>query len=186
MHPQLDEYRSEFQDVKSVARALSAEADTEMMRTHLDGTTWSPVQCIDHLNTAGWLLLRSVEETIRRGRDRGPYADPPFEYGFISRWYIRSMRPQSRWTFTAPSIYEPEPTDTLYPREAMDEFRALQDQFSECVGAAEGLDLRRLRMSSPAVPFFRISLGAWFESIIAHERRHLEQARSLLESMATN
>lgn len=183
MHPQLEAYRSNFQDVKSTAQALSADATTEMMRTHLNSQTWSPVQCIDHLNTAGWLLLRAVEETIRRGRDRGPYGDPPFEYGFISRWYVRSMRPESKWTFTAPSIYEPGPTDTLYPLEAVDEFRALQDQFSDCVAEAEGLDLRRLRMSSPAVPFFRFSLGAWFEAIVAHERRHLVQAQSLLASI---
>lgn len=186
MHAQLESYCSDFLDVKSQAQRLARNTDPDTMQAPLDEDTWSPVQCLDHLNTAGWLLLRSMEQTIRRGQDRGPYGEPPFQYGFVSRWYIRSMRPSSGWTFRAPSIYEPEPTDTLYPREALDEFRALQDQFSDCVAAAEGLDLRRLRMSSPAIPIFRVSLGAWFEATIAHERRHLEQARSLVEGITAS
>jgi len=140
-------------------------------------------QIFDHVNTAGWLLLNPLEEAIQNGHERGLYGEPPFQYGFVSRWFVRSMRPSSGWTFTAPSVFEPETPETLYPRETVEEFRALQDQFASCVGDAEGLDLRRIRVSSPAVPLLRISLGAWFESTLAHEERHLKQARDTLQAL---
>jgi hypothetical protein len=186
MHPQLDEYRSGFIDLKEEATALAADADADLLSARPDSETWSAVQCLDHLNTAGWLLLRSIDDTIQRGQEEGPYGDPPFEYGFISRWFVQSMTPSSGWTFTAPEVFEPEEPEVLYPGEAAEEFLALQDELSECVVRAEGLDLRRLRLPSPAVPLLRISLGAWFEATLAHERRHLEQARRILRTVRSS
>ena len=183
MHPQLDGYRSDFTSLKEEASSLVDDLDADSLQTSPDPETWSAAQCFDHLNTAGWLLLRSLEESIRQGRKEGPFGEPPFEYGFVSRWFVRSMEPSSGWTFTAPSVYEPDPPSTLYPNEAVDEFLELQDQFADCVEAADGLDLRRLRLPSPALPLLRISLGAWFEATIAHEHRHLKQAQQVLKTV---
>jgi hypothetical protein len=183
MHSQLEDYRSGFQSLKDEATALVADVDEPLLRRPPDEETWSVAQVLDHVNTAGWLLLTALENAIQRGRENGPYGEPPFRYGFVSRWFVRSMQPSSGWTFTAPSVFEPEAAETLYPSEAVEEFRALQDQFAECVVRAEGLDLRRIRVPSPAVPLLRISLGAWFEATLAHERRHLGQARDVLRAL---
>ncbi len=183
MHPQLDEYRSGFIDLRETATTLVDNVDGDTLKSRPNPEMWSALQCLDHLNTAGWLLLRPMEEAIQRGRAEGPYGEPPFEYGFVSRWFVRSMQPSSGWTFTAPSVFEPEDPDTLYSGEVVDEFLALQDQFSECVVDAEGLDLRGIRLPSPSIPLFRISLGAWFEATLAHERRHLTQARRILDTV---
>jgi hypothetical protein len=183
MHSQLDEYRSGFWALKDEATTLVADVDADTLRRPPDADTWSVAQILDHMNTAGWLLLKKLETSIQKAKERGPYGDPPFRYGFVSRWFVRSMQPSSGWTFTAPSVFEPETAETLYPDEATEEFLALQNEFADCVASAEGLDLRRLRVSSPAVPLLRISLGAWFEATLAHERRHLEQARTVLDTL---
>jgi len=183
MHPQLDDYRTGFATLKDEATALVDGVDADTLQRRPDPDRWSAVQCFDHLNTAGWLLLRSVEEAIQQGHADGPYGEPPFEYGVVSRWFVHVLEPSSGWTFDAPSLFEPDAPETLYPHEVVDEFLALQDQFADCVGAAEGLDLRRIRLKSPAVPLLRISLGAWFEATLAHERRHLAQARRTLSTV---
>lgn len=183
MHPQLEDYRSRFQSLKEAATTLAADVDEDTLRKCPDPETWSVAQIFDHLNTAGWLLLNPLEQAIQTGRKNGPYGEPPFQYGFMSRWFVRSMQPSSSWTLTAPSVFEPEVPEALYPRETVEEFRALQDQFAQCVADAEGLDLRRIRVSSPAVPLLRISLGAWFEATLAHEDRHLQQAERVLQRL---
>ena len=186
MHPQLEDYRSQFIDLKEEATTLVADVDPATLQARPDADTWAAVQCIDHLNTAGWLLLRSHETTIQRAQNEGPFGEPPFTYGFVSRWFVYVMKPSSGWTFDAPSLFEPEAPNTLYPNEVVDEFLALQDELAEHVEATEGLDLRRLRLSSPAIPLLRISLGAWFEATLAHERRHLLQARHVLDTIPSN
>ena len=183
MHPQLTSYRRGFQDIQADASALVEDRDAAALTTAPDGGTWSIVQLFDHMNTAGWLLLHSLEDAIQSGQRKGTYGEPPFEYGFVSRWFVRSMQPSSGWTFTAPSVFEPDPPDTLHPNEVVEEFLGLQEEFANCVTAAEGLDLRRIRVPSPAVPLLRISLGAWFEATLAHEERHLAQAREVLRRL---
>ena len=183
MHPQLEDYQSRFIKLKDDATTLVADVNPATLQARPNPDTWAAVQCIDHLNTAGWLLLRSLEKTIQRAQKKGPFGDPPFEYGFVSRWFVHVMKPSSGWTFDAPSLFEPEAPNTLYPNEAVDEFLALQDELAEHVEATKGLDLRRLRLSSPAIPLLRISLGAWFEATLAHEKRHLEQARDVLQAV---
>lgn len=183
MHPQLEAYRTGFHDLKTEATALIGEADDARLATPPDAETWAVVQLFDHMNTAGWLLLHELEDAIQAGRRDGPFGEPPFEYGFVSRWFVRSVEPSSGWSFTAPSVFEPDAPSMLHPDEVTEEFRGLQDQFADCVAAADGLDLRRIRVSSPAVPLLRISLGAWFEATLAHERRHLAQARAVLQRL---
>jgi hypothetical protein len=162
---------------------LVADVDAATLRRPPDAETWSVAQLFDHMNTAGWLLLRELEMAIQKAKASGPYGEPPFRYGFVSRWFVRTMQPSSGWTFTAPSVFEPEAPDTLYPGEAVEDFRGLQEQFARCVEEAAGLDLRHIRVPSPAVPLLRISLGAWFEATLAHERRHLAQARDVLRAL---
>lgn len=181
--PQLRTYRSAFLDLKSTARTLIQDVDDEILNERPTPDAWSVSQIFDHVNTAGWLLLARIEEALQRAHDGGPRGEPPFRYGIVSRWFVNAMQPSSRWTFTAPSVFEPDAPHTLHPREAVREFLALQDDFAACVERAHELDLRRIRVTSPAVPFLWISVGAWFEATIAHERRHLEQARSVLTEL---
>ncbi len=181
LSPQLATYRQGFLDRKQEARDLSDKVDAARLAVVPDDESWSVAQIFDHLNTAGWLLLNEIERAIDEARTNGPFGEPPFAYGFISRWFVRAMQPSSSWTFTAPSVFEPESSATLHPNEAVREFVALQDHFADCLPQTVGLDLRRIRVASPAVPLLRISLGAWFEATLAHERRHLQQARTVLD-----
>lgn len=186
MHAQLEDYRSGFIALKDDATRLVDDVEADLLARRPDPETWAVVQVFDHVNTAGWLLLNPMEDAIQTGRAEGPYGEPPFQYGMISRWFVRSMQPSSGWTFTAPSVFEPDDEQTLRPGEVVEEFRALQDQFAACVAHAEGLDLRRIRIPSPAVPLLYISLGAWFEASVAHQRRHLEQARQILAALQSD
>jgi hypothetical protein len=55
-------------------------------------------------------------------------------------------------------------------------FLGLQQEILVRIESAEGLDLGRIRLSSPISRRFRMSLGQWFAFLAAHERRHLWQA----------
>jgi hypothetical protein len=58
-------------------------------------------------------------------------------------------------------------------------FRAYQVQFVDRLRQANGLDLGRARVSSPVAAWVRLSLGSAFALMVAHERRHLWQARGI-------
>jgi hypothetical protein len=59
-------------------------------------------------------------------------------------------------------------------------FRAYQVQYIERLGQASGLDLARARVTSPVAGWLRLPLGSVFAATVAHEQRHLEQARRVI------
>ena len=60
-------------------------------------------------------------------------------------------------------------------------FRAYQVQYIDRLRQANGLDLARAHVASPAAAWLRFSLGSGFELMAAHERRHLWQARKVTQ-----
>lgn len=176
---QIDDYIRGFREVKADAKQLVDETDDRVLRQQPASGEWSAVQCLDHLNTAGWLLLTRMERQINDAQENGPFGGEPFQYGFISRTFVRLMDPESSVSIPAPPSYEPA-DHSLEPHAVATEFIQLQDDFIRCVESSRGLDLRRVRVPSPALPIVSISLGAWYEATIAHENRHLTQARNAI------
>jgi hypothetical protein len=63
------------------------------------------------------------------------------------------------------------------PRPALlESFLSVQDELIEMMRTADGLDLTRVRLHSPASTCIRIHLGDAFEMLICHAERHLGQA----------
>jgi hypothetical protein len=59
------------------------------------------------------------------------------------------------------------------------DFLGWQDQFLGRLKQADGLDLRRVRARSPVIAWLKYSLGISFAAYLAHQRRHLWQARQV-------
>lgn len=177
---QIDGYIQGFRGVKADAKHLVDQTDDHVLVQQPAPGEWSAAQCLDHLNIAGWLLLARMERQINDAQENGPYGEEPFEYGFISRTFVRLMDPESPVSIPAPPSYKPSDDGTLDPHTATKEFVQLQDDFIHCIEDSKGLDLRRVRVPSPALPIVSISLGAWYEATIAHENRHLTQARNAI------
>jgi hypothetical protein len=62
-------------------------------------------------------------------------------------------------------------------------FLHLESQFILQAEAARGLDLRRVKVSTPFSRFLRMSLGMMFAQAAAHQRRHLEQATRVFHQL---
>ncbi|MDX1546753.1 MAG: DinB family protein [Rhodothermales bacterium] len=177
--PELCAYQTQFEALKQEARVLvnGMEADAFNWRPAPD--RWSVGECLDHLNRTGALMVPRLERAIARGRSKGLTAEGPFTYGWLGRWWIRAMQPASRRKMTTPKVFRPS-ASALEPAPVVAAFEALQDDLMALVRAADGLDLRRVKAASAALPVLRLSLGVWFASTAAHEERHLAQARRVM------
>ena len=60
-------------------------------------------------------------------------------------------------------------------------FKAYQVQFVDRLRQANGLNLARAKVSAPTLRWLRFSLGSGFALMLAHERRHLWQARRVTQ-----
>lgn len=177
----LHRYHEAFDELGTEAEELAQPLTPEQFNWTSEPERWSVGQCIDHLNTAGYQLLPRLERALRKGRERGLTGAPPFRYGIISRWFIRFNKPSSGFKMTTFKTYEPTTDSRLDKEETVERFVALQHKLAAKVEEADGLDLRKIRAPSPVSRWLRLSVGAWFEGTIAHERRHLQQARAVTQ-----
>jgi len=137
---------------------------------------WSVGQCLDHLNQTNGKLLPVLEQAIARGRQRNQTAAGPFRYGLFGRWFRDSMKPDFKKPLKSPRIYRPE-VSRLDMVQVADEFDHSLEALARIIGQADGLDLAGIKAASPVSRFLRIPIGIWFESMVVHDDRHLQQAR---------
>jgi hypothetical protein len=66
--------------------------------------------------------------------------------------------------------------------DVLPEFARIHDELARRVRESDGLDLAGIRTVSPVNRLIRLPLGAYFAFILAHDRRHLWQARAVRAS----
>ena len=140
---------------------------------------WSIAQCLAHLNTVNGGDLGALRAAIEAGKERKQIGEGPFTYGFFSRKFVASMDAPAKRRFKAPKYYEPPPEAD--PGETLAEYRRVSDEIRKMLQLAAGLDLARVKTTLPALPalvraIVKMPLGARFELLAAHDRRHLWQA----------
>jgi len=111
---------------------------------------------------------------------QGMYAEGPFKYWWIARMFVRSLEPPPRFRAKSPNGFHPPAGRTR--REIMAAFRAYQVQYIDRLRQANGLDLARARARSPVATWLQMPLGTGFAAMTAHERRHLWQARQVMQA----
>ena len=175
--PEIDAFRVEFERLSSDADVLVGPLNDEQFNWQPAPGSWSVAECIEHLNATARHYLTSLDEGIADAIRRGLYGAGPFAYNWIGRIVVGTMEPPARFKIKAPKTFHPGPQRSRH--EIMAAFRAYQVQYIDRLRQANGLDLARARVSSPAVKWLRMSLGSGFALMAAHERRHIYQARGV-------
>jgi hypothetical protein len=174
---EIEAFRQQFEQLSHDADSLVDTLSDNQFNWQPGPEAWSVAQCIDHLNTSARLYLPQLDEAIANAIRRGMYGEGPFSYNVIGRFLTAAMEPPARFRVKAPKPFHPP---AQRPRsEVMAAFRAYQVQFCDRLRQSNGLDLARAKVRSPTVSWIRMSLGSGFALMLAHERRHLWQARNV-------
>jgi DinB superfamily len=175
VNSEIEGYFDQLLSIKQDAPGIVAGLSTDQFQWRPDPKRWSIGECFDHLNKAARNFIVSFDSSLADARSRRLTADGPFAYPAYERLLVHLMGPATRMRFPAPGAFKP--SSGHEPAAVMREFFDWQEQFAERLQKADGLDLRRVRTRSPAAKWLRYSLGIAFQTFLAHERRHLAQAR---------
>jgi hypothetical protein len=182
--PEIDEFRRQFEKLADEADLLASGVSDEQLTWQPAAAQgkrgWSIAQCIDHLNVTARLYLPQLDEGIANAIRQGLYGDGPFTYWWLARLFVRMLEPPPRFRAKAPAAFQPPASRPRH--DIMAAFRAYQVQYIDRLRQANGLDLARARVRSPAASWIFVPLGSGFAAMIAHERRHLWQARQVMQA----
>ena len=177
---EVEQFRQQFEQISLEADGLVEPLTDEQFWWQPRVEAWSVAQCIEHLNTTARLYLPQLDEAIANAIRRGTYGEGPFSYNVVGRFLTAAMEPPARFRVSTPKAFVPPPARAR--GEVMAAFRAYQVQFTDRLRQANGLDLARAKVRSPTASWLYFSLGSGFALILAHERRHLWQARNVVRN----
>jgi hypothetical protein len=163
---------SASQDLPGLAKHLSFE----QFNWRPSPERWSIGQCVEHLNITTERYLPVLRKAMSDARAAGKLAPGPFALGFLERWFLGTMEPPPRRRFRTGKSFVAAPG--LDPSLTMERFDTLQAGFAGCIREAEGLDLKKIKVRSQFGPV-SWTLNGTFAILLAHERRHIWQAREV-------
>jgi len=183
VNAELHGFLTQIEKVKADARVLVAGLSEEQASRRPAPDKWSIAECLSHLNLSIERTLPAFDRAIAKARAKGRTAAGPFRYSWFSRWMIASMEPPPKRRMKTFKIFVPPPPGGQRLAELVATFTEGLDQLATRVRQADGLDLGRNRVVSPVTSLLRMPMGAYFAFVIAHERRHLWQARQVREGL---
>jgi hypothetical protein len=181
--PELEAFQAEFDAIAADAEALLAQLTDTQFFWSPSPDVWSVAQCLEHLNATARSYLPMLDTAIATAKQWGVYGTGPFHYGWLARLIVRGTEPPPRRHLKAPQIFQPGGHESQRKRTDVEAgFRGYQVQFVDRLRQANNVDLAKAKVRSPASKWIRFPLGIGFALMAAHERRHLWQARQLMQN----
>lgn len=176
----LDQVKAGLDDIARDAQTTFGRLDARQLNWRSDPSRWSVAQCFEHLITTNRLMFRAAEEALDDSRPRTVWQRLPVLPGFVGRMMIRSLTPEATRKMTAPS--QAQPTASDIPADIIQRF---VQQNRDAAASVQAQDEGRLTHTIMASPFIKVLtysvLDAW-RLMVAHERRHFEQARRVTQT----
>ncbi len=141
---------------------------------------WSVGQCLEHLIKTNRGFFPVLEQIARGERRNSAWERWSPLSGFFGRMVERSLARDGGRKFKAPPKLRPSASGVA--PDIVEQFAAHQNDLAGLVGAAGRAAPQRTVVTSPVSGFVTYSLRDAFRIVVAHERRHLRQARRVTET----
>jgi hypothetical protein len=177
LNPELQGYYDRVESIRREARQLVEGLTEEQCAWQPAPNCWSIAQCLEHLNATARNYFPLINNSINNARSSGLLSSGPYRHGWLGRYYARSVTPPPKLRIPSPRRFTPPPDRPM--AEIWPSFLTFQDRLQELIVHATGVDLGRVRVTSPVTSLIRFSLGSTLAIIVGHEERHLWQARQI-------
>jgi non-ribosomal peptide synthetase component F len=172
-------------DVRSELEAIGAEADTVFGRLDArqlnwkpEASRWSVAQCLEHLVTANRQMADMADQALDPARRRTIWQRLPIWPGLLGRMLVRSQSPDTTRRFKAPG--KAQPAASAIDAGIVGRFVDQQRTLIARLDAVATRDLASAVMASPFVGLVTYTVLDGWRLMVAHERRHVQQARRVM------
>lgn len=153
--------------------------DRELLRPAPDGG-WSIVQCLDHLNSYGHYYLPLLKKKIL-SRNEHPAPGKVYRSSMIGGYFIRMVDPETGKK-KQKAFEQHQPVANPDAHAVTAEFIRQQEELLAILNKARMADLTVGAIPVSFFKWIRLRPGDLLLFLIAHNERHILQAKKVLES----
>ncbi|MGE9314628.1 DinB family protein [Niabella sp. CJ426] len=136
-----------------------------------DATSWSALECIEHLNRYGHFYLPEISRQIAETRTE---AVPVFKSGWLGNYFANSMLPKEKLnkmkTFAAMN-----PLNSPIDRTVIDTFMLQLQTMLDLLQQCRSVNLNTIKTSISISSLIKLKLGDTLRVVIYHNERHVKQ-----------
>lgn len=141
---------------------------------------WSIAQCLEHLNRYGNYYLPQIQ----KGLDKKISGGNTFKSTWLGNYFTKMMEP-STGTKKVKAFKDYVPPVQLNAHAVVAEFIGQQETLLGYLKQARATDLNAVKIPVSIAKWIRLRLGDVFRFIIAHNERHMVQAKRNIGSDLT-
>ena len=146
--------------------------------------TWSIGQVIEHIIVVNKSYYPVVEQ-LRAGTYRTPWtARMPLLVNWFGNFILKGVEPERRKKIKTFPVWEPKQSEVR--ADVVAHFTEHQKELAALMATCEEFVEAGTVISSPANPYIVYKIGRAFDIVVAHELRHLNQAREILDFLQKN
>lgn len=178
----LADVRAELEALSRETKATFGGLSEAQLNWRPDATRWSVAQCFDHLVTANGLMFRAADDALTGAQLRTIWQRLPILHQLFGQALIRSQGPEVSRKYVAPAKALPMTSEI-----GADVIPRFVEQCHEGIERVRRLDDRHaagIIMTSPFIRFITYSVLDGWRLVVAHDRRHFEQARRVTLAQA--
>ncbi|RYZ62000.1 MAG: DinB family protein [Chitinophagaceae bacterium] len=162
--------------------AFFESSDRNKLAYSPDKAKWSVVQVLEHLNAYNrYYLPRMEKELAVTTQAHSAW----FDSGFWGEKFTKMMKPsnvyQVKNKMKAMKAYTF--SNNLNIDTVLKEFIGHQDKLLQLLELAKSRDLNNIRIATTLTKLVKLKIGDMFRFLIAHEQRHMIQARNMLKEV---
>ncbi|MBO2008877.1 DinB family protein [Hymenobacter negativus] len=173
--------------LEAAVAALRTTVNTEfatlplaLLNQRLAPTSWSILECLEHLNRYSRYYNAAFAEALAR-RVAAPAAEVEVAYTWLGRKSVEMMRPTN--TKKSSTLKRLNPLGSDLGQEVLTEFDLHQTRLLEVLAQAATTDLNRKAVPVEFFRLLKLRLGEALEFVVVHQQRHMQQAQRVQASL---
>ncbi|WP_242205441.1 DinB family protein [Aestuariivivens insulae] len=144
-------------------------------------STWSALECLEHLNRYGDFYLPEIERCI----DKSQVApETYFKPGLLGDYFAKSMLPKEKLN-KMKTFKSKNPNGSKLNHSTISRFIEQQEQMLNLLNEAKTINLNKVKTATTLGKLISLRLGDTFRVVINHNIRHLLQAQNALDKAKT-
>jgi hypothetical protein len=177
----INELQSDVKQIIAAANHLET-ADPVKLNYCPEEGSWSVAQVLEHLNAYNRHYLPLIEKSmIHISKDTSAWFIP----GFWGNYFTNMMMPKNVYEvksrMKASTNYGPDKGANV--EAVFKEFNKHQNKLLQLLEVARRRNLNSIRIPISISKFVRLKLGDTFRFLVAHEQRHMIQARNAIKAV---
>lgn len=177
----IKELKEDVQHIIDAAEHIRTK-DKNKLVYQLTKDKWSVVQILEHMNAYGRYYLPAIAKAIEEDHSA---RNAWFESGFWGNYFTKAMKPTNvleiKNKMTAMRAYTFP--NSLNVEQVEKEFISQQHILMGLLDKAKDKNLNTIRIPITVTNLIKLKLGDVFRFLVAHEQRHMIQARNTLKAV---